>query len=58
MRLSAPRLPLFLLSLVLAILVVAVRYGGVSVPVVGGYLFESLGIAYLILLAGNVFRGM
>ncbi|MEM8812747.1 MAG: hypothetical protein AAGF59_09030 [Pseudomonadota bacterium] len=58
MRLSAPTMPIFLISLVLAILVALVKYGGVSIPFVSANLFESLGIAYLILLAGNLLKGI
>lgn len=58
MRLSAPRLPVFLLSLVIAGLVIAVRFGGYNVPFVSGHLFESLIAAYVILLAGNVMKGL
>ena len=58
MKLSAPTMPVFLVSIILAILVAAVKYAGVSVPVIGGYLFESLALAYIILLAGNLFKGI
>ena len=58
MRLSSPTLPVFLVSVALAVLVVAVRYGGVSVPFVNSNLFEVLGLAYVILLAGNLFRSL
>ncbi|MEM1046214.1 MAG: hypothetical protein AAGL24_08685 [Pseudomonadota bacterium] len=58
MRLSSPKLPVFLGSIVLAGLVAAVKYAGVSVPFVGSYLFESLALAYLLLLGGVLFRGM
>ncbi len=58
MRLSSPKLPAFLASVVLAGLVAAVKYAGVSVPFVGAYLFESLAIAYLLLLGGVLFRGL
>jgi len=58
MRLSAPRFPIFLLSLVIAGLVIAVRFGGYNVPFVSGHLFESLIVAYVILLAGNLMKGL
>lgn len=59
MRLSPPTLPVFLLSVILAGLVVAVKYFGVSgIPYVGGNLFETLLGAYALLLIGNLFRGL
>jgi hypothetical protein len=58
MRLTSPSVPVFVISVVIAVLVAAVRYADVSVPVISGNLFESLAIAYLILLAGNLFRGL
>jgi len=59
MRLSPPTLPVFLLSIVLAGLVVAVKYFGVGgIPYVGGHLFETLLGAYAVLLIGNLFRGL
>ncbi|MDH3581610.1 MAG: hypothetical protein OEM91_13420 [Hyphomicrobiales bacterium] len=59
MRLSAPTLPVFLISIVLAAIVIAVKYFGVSgIPYIGGRLFETLLAAYAVLLAGNLFRGL
>lgn len=59
MRLSAPTLPVFIISVVIAALVIAVRYFGVAgIPWVGANLFEALLIAYAVLLAGNLFRGL
>ena len=56
MRLSAPTFGVFLISIVLAILVVATRYGGVSVPYVNGHGFEVLGAAYIVMLIGVLFK--
>jgi hypothetical protein len=59
MRLSAPTLPVFIISVVLAALVIAVKYFGVGgIPWVGTHLIETLLIAYAVLLAGNLFRGL
>ncbi len=59
MRLSAPTLPVFLISIVLAGLVVAIKYFGVGgIPYISGHLFETLLGAYVILLIGNLFRGL
>ena len=56
MRLTPPSFPVFVISIVIAGLVVAARYGGVQIPVVGTNPFESMLVAYVILLAGNVLR--
>lgn len=58
MRLSAPTIPIFLISVILAIAAALVVYGGVRIPLVSGHAFITLGIAYLVLLAGNLFRGL
>lgn len=56
--LSAPSQLVFLVSVVIAVLVVLVRYAGISIPMISGNLFEALLIAYAILLAGNLLRGI
>ncbi|MCB1478821.1 MAG: hypothetical protein R3D43_12240 [Tepidamorphaceae bacterium] len=57
-NLSPPTNPVFIISVVLAILAVLVRYAGVNIPVVSGNVFETLAIAYIVLLVGNLFRGL
>ncbi len=57
MTLSAPSQVTFLLSGLLAILALLVRYADVAVPVVSGNSFETLLVAFLLLLAGVMFRG-
>jgi hypothetical protein len=58
MNLSAPTLPVFIISVILAILAAVVMYGGVKIPVVSGNTFATLLIGYVILLAGNIFKGV
>jgi hypothetical protein len=58
MNLSAPTLPVFLVSIILAILAVLVVYAGVKIPVVSGNTFATLLIGYVVLLAGNIFKGI
>ena len=58
LNLSAPTLPVFLLSVILAIVALLVHYAGVSIPYVGKHVFEGLGIAYVALFAGNIFKGI
>ena len=42
----------------LAVLALLVRYAHVAIPVVSNYTFETLLVAFLLLLAGNMFRGL
>ncbi len=58
MNLSAPTIPVFLVSVILAILALLVVYGGVKIPVVSGNTFVTLLIGYVVLLAGNVYKGI
>ena len=54
--LTPPTRLTFILSVVLVILALLVRYAHVSVPVVSAHVFETLLIGYLVLLVGNLFR--
>jgi len=56
--LTPPTRLTFILSVVLVILALLVRYAHVSVPVVRAHEFETLLMGYLVLLAGNLFRGL
>jgi hypothetical protein len=40
-----------------AVLALLVRYAGVAIPVVSGHSFETMLAAFLLLLAGVLFRG-
>jgi hypothetical protein len=57
MGLSPPSQAAFFLSVLLAVLALLVRYAHVGIPLVSGYSFETLLVAFLLLLAGNMFRG-
>ena len=57
MSLSAPSQVTFLLSGLLAVLALLARYADVAVPIVSGNSFETLLVAFLLLLAGVMFRG-
>ena len=43
--------------MLLAVLALLVRYAHVAIPVLSNYSFETLLVAFLLLLAGNMFRG-
>jgi len=53
--LTPPSRVIFILSVFLALLTILVRYAHV---VVSTYTFETLLLAFLMLLAGNLFRGL
>jgi hypothetical protein len=55
MNLSAPTMPVFLISLILAILAVLGVY--VDLPIISGNGFWIAVIAYIVLLVGNVDQG-
>jgi len=56
-NLSPPSQVTFILSVLLAVLALLVRYADVAVPVVSGHSFETMLVAFLLLLAGVLFRG-
>jgi hypothetical protein len=57
MNLSPPSQLALILSVLLAVLALLVRYTHVDIPVVSGHSFETLLAGFLLLLAGNLFRG-
>ncbi len=56
--LTPPTRLTFIVSLVLAILALLVRYAHVAIPIVSAHVFETLLVGYLVLLVGNLFRGL
>lgn len=60
MNLTPPSFPVFLISVVMAALVIAAKYFGVHIPVISPIvtksMFEVLLVAYVLLLIGVVFR--
>ncbi len=62
MRLSAPSFIIFLLSFILAAVVILMKYFGVTIPLISdiasGKSFEVLLLAYLLLFFGVIIRGM
>ena len=55
--LTPPSLPVFLVSVVLAVAALLVHYAGVSIPLVSrGRVFDVLAVAYLALLLGVLLR--
>jgi hypothetical protein len=57
MNLSPPSQITLILSVLLAVLALLVRYADVAIPVVSGHSFETMLAAFLLLLAGVLFRG-
>src|SRR3977135_4172089 len=56
--LTPPTRLTFIVSVILVILALLVHYAPISIPVVGAHVFETLLIGYLVLLVGNLFRGL
>ena len=56
--LTPPTQAVFFLSVLLALLALLVKYAGVAIPVVSNYTFETLLVGFLLLIAGNLFRGL
>jgi hypothetical protein len=55
--LTPPSLAIFLISVVLALIALLVRYAHVSVPIISASrIFDVLAIAYVVLVIGVLFR--
>ena len=57
MSLNAPTKMVFLISLVLAVLALLGTWV-ISIPVIGGNAFLVMLLAYVVLAAGNILKGM
>jgi len=55
--LTAPSVPLFAIAVVLAVLAMLARYGGVDIPVISAHAFNTLAVAFAVLTAGVLLRG-
>jgi hypothetical protein len=55
--LTPPSRAVFFLAVPLAILALLIRYAHVAIPVVSSYSFETWLVGFLLLLAGNLFKG-
>ncbi len=60
--LSRPTYVVWLLSTVLAVAVIALKYAGIQIPLLsdlaGKAMFEVLLLSYILLWAGTVFKGI
>jgi high-affinity Fe2+/Pb2+ permease len=56
--LTAPSVPVFAIALVLAILALVANYGGVTIPLISAYIIETLILAFALLTAGVLARGL
>jgi len=54
---TPPSRAVFFLSVLLAVLALLVRYAHIAIPIVSHYPFETLLVGFLLLLAGNLFKG-
>ena len=57
-RITPPTQLTLIISAILAILAVVLRLTHAEIPILGAHTFAILGIAYLVLLAGNVIEGI
>jgi len=57
MSLTPPSQVTFILAVLLTVLSLLVRYTHVDILIVSGHSYETLLAAFLLLLAGNLFRG-
>jgi hypothetical protein len=57
-RLTPPRQITLLISVILAIVAVVLRFTHAEIPILGAHTFATLAIAYLVLLAGNLVEGI
>jgi len=55
--LTPPSRAVFFLSVLLALLALLVHYAHLAIPVVSSHSFETLLVGFLLLLAGNLFKG-
>ena len=58
MNISAPRQITLIVSVLIALVALVARYAGVTIPIIGEHPFGALLIAYLVLLVGNLFKGI
>jgi len=56
LALTAPSVPLFGVSAILAVLAALTHYGDVAIPVVSENTFNTLAIAFVILVVGVLMR--
>lgn len=57
--LTPPSLVIFVISLVLALVALLVRYAHVSVPIISAaHVFDVLALAYVMLTVGVLFKGV
>jgi hypothetical protein len=56
--LSAPTVPVFGLALFIALLAVLARFLGINIPWVNDHVAETLLIAFVVLSAGVMFKGL
>jgi hypothetical protein len=57
-QLTPPAQATFIISVVLAAAAVVIRYAGIEIPVIHSHGFIVLLLGYLVLLGGNVLRGV
>ncbi len=54
--LTPPTMVVFAISVILGVLALLMRYAGLSIPALNPHVFNMLAVAFLLLVAGVVFR--
>ncbi len=58
LQLTAPTVPLFVVAVLLAVLALLAYFGGIAIPVVSPHAFETLTLAFVVMTAGVLLRGI
>jgi len=56
--LTPPSRAAFIIAVALAIIALLVQYAHAAIPMASGHAFETMLLAFLVLLAGNLLRGI
>jgi hypothetical protein len=56
MLLTPPSRATFIIAIVLAIIALLVQYASARIPMASGHAFDTLLLAFIVLVAGNLFR--
>ena len=58
MNISAPRQITLIVSVLIALVALVAHYGGVRIPLFSEHPFGTLLVSYLVLLVGNLVKGI
>ena len=58
LRLTPPTIPIFLISVLLAVIALLAHYAGIRIPIIAGHDFDVLAVGYVVLVISVLFRGL